>query len=68
MSSSSSSSSGIGNKYANCFLCDEIVYLYKRYSNKSSDNFFARYRAVVKENMIFCLVCYRNNIHRNVKR
>ncbi|ACI28833.1 agip132 [Agrotis ipsilon multiple nucleopolyhedrovirus] len=53
-------SSCISNKYANCYLCEEIVYLYKKYSNKSSDDFFNRYRAVVKQNTIFCVICYKN--------
>ncbi|QEI03553.1 hypothetical protein [Spodoptera cosmioides nucleopolyhedrovirus] len=47
------------NRYSKCFLCEEIVYLHKKYTNKPSDNFFEKYRAIVKNNTVFCLACYR---------
>jgi hypothetical protein len=46
------------NKYASCLLCEQIVYIYKTYSNKSSDRFFDKYRAVVKNDIILCIACY----------
>lgn len=56
------------NKYANCYLCEETVYLYKSYSNKASDNFFNRYRAVLKHNIVFCVICYKSiYVNKNIK-
>ncbi|AAZ38290.1 ORF-124 [Agrotis segetum nucleopolyhedrovirus A] len=48
------------NKYAKCYLCEETVYLFKKYSNKPSDNFFNKYRAVVKKNYVYCILCYKD--------
>ena len=48
------------NRYSKCVLCEEIVYLYKKYTNKPSDKFFDNYRAVVKNDYIFCVLCYRH--------
>ncbi|AYN45062.1 se102 [Alphabaculovirus alterspexiguae] len=47
------------NKYTTCYLCEEIVYLYKAYSNNCSDNFFNNHRAITKQNFILCPPCYR---------
>ncbi|AAF33642.1 Unknown (Ac43) [Spodoptera exigua multiple nucleopolyhedrovirus] len=47
------------NRYSKCILCEEIVYLHKRYTNRPSDNFFERYRAVIKNNTVFCIICYK---------
>ncbi|ACI47486.1 unknown [Spodoptera litura nucleopolyhedrovirus II] len=48
------------NRYSKCFLCEEIVYLHKKYTNKPSDNFFNRYRAIVKHNTVLCIECYKH--------
>ncbi|UJZ89058.1 ac43 [Erannis ankeraria nucleopolyhedrovirus] len=47
------------NRYALCYLCEETVYYYKKYSNKSSDNFFNRYRSIKKNDRVFCIQCYK---------
>ncbi|AUV65389.1 hypothetical protein [Alphabaculovirus myunipunctae] len=48
------------NIYANCFLCEQFVYIHKRYSNQASDLFFDRYRSVVKNEIVYCIPCYRD--------
>ncbi|ACH88657.1 hypothetical protein HaMNV_gp135 [Helicoverpa armigera multiple nucleopolyhedrovirus] len=47
------------NRYGSCLLCEQIVYINKRYSNKGSDQFFNRFRAVLKHNRVLCITCYR---------
>jgi formylmethanofuran dehydrogenase subunit E len=49
----------MSNRYGSCLLCEQIVYLHKKYSNKSCDQFFNRYRAVIKNNKVLCIVCYK---------
>ncbi|AXS67699.1 ac43-like protein [Cryptophlebia peltastica nucleopolyhedrovirus] len=48
------------NRYTSCFLCNEIVYSFRQYSNKSSDFFFNKHRSVCKSSVYFCLKCYRD--------
>nr|QED40027.1 hypothetical protein [Spodoptera frugiperda multiple nucleopolyhedrovirus] len=57
------------NKYSKCYFCEEMVYLHKKYTNTSSDKFFNRFRAIIKNNKIMCIECYKdiflNNFNNN---
>ncbi|ACO53477.1 unknown [Euproctis pseudoconspersa nucleopolyhedrovirus] len=55
------------NKYVLCCLCDEIVYLYKKDTKKTSELFFRKHRAVSKNSKTFCLNCYKQ-LYQNSKR
>ncbi|QEI03591.1 hypothetical protein [Rachiplusia nu nucleopolyhedrovirus] len=57
------------NIYANCALCHETIYVFKKYtatSTVSSELFFARFRGILDKNIGYlCIKCYKNI--RNVK-
>ncbi|AKN81066.1 hypothetical protein [Lonomia obliqua multiple nucleopolyhedrovirus] len=49
------------NKYASCYICSEIVYLYKKRSINStfsSNIFYKRRMAIVKNGFVLCSRCY----------
>ncbi|ABY65774.1 hypothetical protein [Orgyia leucostigma nucleopolyhedrovirus] len=57
------------NLYAKCYFCEKIVYLHKKYTNKVSDLFFNKHRAVEKHDKIFCVKCYEwVYVHRLKRR
>ncbi|ANF29743.1 ORF-95 [Catopsilia pomona nucleopolyhedrovirus] len=50
----------MNNKYANCYLCDEIVYLYKKqFSNLSAaaNAFYRQHMAIIRNGFVICSRC-----------
>ncbi|AUA60269.1 ORF38 protein [Operophtera brumata nucleopolyhedrovirus] len=48
------------NIYNVCFVCNEIVYIHKKYTSPYVEQFFNKYRAIRKHDMILCISCYRD--------
>ncbi|QYC92787.1 Hypothetical protein Trvi_ORF36 [Trabala vishnou gigantina nucleopolyhedrovirus] len=51
------------NVYSWCCVCEEVVYRHKTYTDRRSDFFFNKHRAIVKNGRTYCLDCYRQ-LHR----
>ncbi|UZE89776.1 hypothetical protein [Parapoynx stagnalis nucleopolyhedrovirus] len=49
----------MNNKYATCYLCDAIVYLFKKELKTSalSNEFYKRHMAVIRNGFILCTRC-----------
>nr|AFS51985.1 DekiORF108 [Dendrolimus kikuchii nucleopolyhedrovirus] len=51
------------SKYAACYLCEEVVYLYKKVlanaSTSASTEFYRRHMAIVRRGFVLCPRCHR---------
>ncbi|ABF47376.1 ac43-like protein [Clanis bilineata nucleopolyhedrovirus] len=49
------------NQYTCCYICGEMLYLYKKYHKRQASNSFFDKRRVIKRNMrCFCTTCYKD--------